>query len=82
MVRGWGYKVWLEWCKARNIDESILTMDERNINELMARFVQEVRRKDGNEYPPSSLNCVVSAVQRYLRENGCPAVCFYDEMIC
>ena len=42
---GWGYKVWLEWCKARNIDESILTMDETKVNELMARFMQEVRRK-------------------------------------
>ena len=54
-------------------------MDETKVNELMARFVQEIRRKDGKEYPPSSLNCVVSAVQRYLRENGRPAVCFYDE---
>ena len=34
---GWGYKVWLEWCKARNIDENILTMDETKVNELMAR---------------------------------------------
>ena len=69
-------------CKARNVDENVPIMDERKINELLARFVQEVRRKDGNEYPPSSLNCVVSAVQRYLRENGRPAVCFYDKMIC
>ena len=75
---GWGYKVWLEWCKARNVDENILTMDERKVNEMMARFVQEVRRKDGKEYPLFSLNCVVSAVQRYLRENGCPSVYFYD----
>ena len=73
---GWGYKVWLEWCKAGNIDENILTMDETNVNELMARFVQEVRRKDGKEYPPSSLNCVVSAVQRYLRENWTPCSLF------
>ena len=58
---GCGYKVWLEWCKARNIDEKILTMDETKVNELMARFVQEVRRIYGKEYPPSSLNCVVSA---------------------
>ena len=47
-------------------------MDEKKLNEVMARFVHEVRRKDGNEYPPSSLICIVSAVQRYLRENGRP----------
>ena len=68
--------MWLEWCKARNIDENIWTMDETKVNELIARFVQEVRQKDGKEYPPSSLNCVVSAVQHYLLENGRPAVCF------
>ena len=75
----WGYNVWLEWCKAREIVEEITSMDEKKINELMARFVQEVRRKDGKEYPPSSLTSIVSAVQRYLRENGCPAVSFFDE---
>ena len=54
-------------------------MDEKKLNEVMGRFVHEVRRKDGNEYPPSSLICIVSAVQRYLQENGRPAVCFYDD---
>lgn len=71
--------VWLEWCQCRNISESILDIEERQINELMAQFVQEVRRKDGKEYPPGSITSIVSAVQRFLRENGRPAVSFYDE---
>ena len=28
------YKVWLEWCKVRNINENILTMDETKVNEF------------------------------------------------
>ena len=29
----------------------IVSMDEKKINEAMSRFVQEVKRKDGIEYP-------------------------------
>lgn len=75
----WGYTVWMEWCNARDIKETIVEMGENRINELMAHFVQEVRRKDGNEYPPGSLTSIVAAVQRYLRENGRPEVSFLDD---
>lgn len=75
----WGYTVWMEWCNARDIKETIVEMGENRINELMAHFVQEVRRKDGNEYPPGSLTNIVAAVQRYLRENGRPEVSFLDD---
>ena len=67
----WSHNVWKEWCQERNIEEPIITMEEKNINKLMSRFVQEVKRKDGNPYPPSTLVSLVSGIQRYLRENGC-----------
>ena len=54
-------------------------MEEKNINKLMSRFVQEVKRKDGNPYPPSTLVRLVSGIQQYLRENGRAAVSFFDE---
>ncbi len=54
-------------------------MPETDINNHMARFVQEVRRKDGKEYPASSLNNIVAAVQRHLRENKRPEINFYDQ---
>jgi hypothetical protein len=49
------------------------------LNELMARFIQEVRKKDGSNYIPSTLMQLVAAVQRYLNENGRPEVRFFDE---
>jgi hypothetical protein len=75
----WGYKVWNEWCEARNIHDKIVDMEASMMNELLARFVQEARRKDGKEYPASSLHNIVSAVQRHLRENGRPEISFFDE---
>ena len=45
-------------------------MEASQICSLMAKFVQEARRKDGQEYPASSLLNIVSAIQRYLRENN------------
>ena len=65
----WGYSVWIEWSQARNITEDITDMEEKKINILLAQFVQEATRKDGNEYPPGSLTNIVAAVQRYLREH-------------
>ena len=75
----WGFNVWKDWCKCRGVYESIESMPDNDINKLMARFVQEVKRKDGKDYPPSSLNNMVAAIQRHPRENGRPEVNFYDK---
>ena len=75
----WGFNIWKDWCKCRGVYESIESMPDSDINKLMARFVQEVKRKDGKDYPPSSLNNIVAAIQRHLRENGRPEVNFYDK---
>ena len=75
----WGISVWRQWCNARNIQEPIESMEASQICSLMAKFVQEARRKDGQEYPASSLLNIVSAIQRYLRENNRPEVSFLSE---
>jgi hypothetical protein len=73
----WGLSVWRSWCKARQIAFDILTIPAETLNELMAQFVQEARRKDKSEYIPSSLLQLVAAIQRYLNENGRPEVRFF-----
>ena len=75
----WGYNIWRGWCKARLIDENIEDMDDKQIDSLLSLFVHEVRRQDGNEYPPNSLVNIVSGIQRHLRENGHPTISFYDK---
>ena len=54
-------------------------MPSKEINSYLARFVQEAKRKDGKNYPASSVNNIVAAIQRYLRENGRPEINFYDK---
>ena len=75
----WGMSVWKDWCKARGITSAIEDMSSTDINHHMAHFVHETRRRDGAEYPASSLVNIVSSIQRYLKENGRPDVSFYDE---
>ena len=60
----------------KEIDEELLAIA---INKLMSRFIEEVKRKDGNPYPPSILVSLVSGTQWYLRENGRAAVSFFNE---
>ena len=75
----WGISVWEDWCKARGIDKRIESLSAEDINNHTAHFVQEARKRNGEEYPAASLTNIVSAIQRYLRENGRPEVSFFDE---
>ena len=54
-------------------------MPSNDINSYLARFVQEAKRRDGKNYPAGSVNNIVAAIQRYLRENGRPEINFYDK---
>ena len=54
-------------------------MPSKDINSYLARFVQEAKRRDGKNYPAGSVNNIVAAIQRHLRENGRPEINFYDK---
>ena len=42
-------------------------------------LLQEIRRKDGNPYPPHTLMQIVMGIQRYLRQQaGRPSICILD----
>lgn len=42
-------------------------------------LLQEIRRKDGNPYPPHTLMQIVMGIQRYLRQQaGKPTICILD----
>ena len=45
------------------------------LNYWMARFITEVRRKDGNDYPPNTVTHITAGLQRHLREEcGRPGI--------
>ena len=40
------------------------------LNYWLSKFIMEIRRQDGTDYPPNSLTNIISGIQRQLRENG------------
>jgi hypothetical protein len=73
------YNIWqIEWAKYRNarpetmlesggvyIPEDICELSNESLNFWLQRFILEIRRKNGTDYPPNTLT-----LQRYLR-NRC-----------
>ena len=73
-------KVFEEWKKQRNeavlkedyssepvIQEDIDEMSDEMLDFTLARFVAEVRKEDGQEYPGKTLYEILSSIEMYLR---------------
>ena len=64
------------------------SLDEASLEELdnvLPRFIDEVKRKDGGQYPPSTLYQLMCALQRYLRTRRAADFqkkCFMDVTSC
>ena len=41
-----------------------------NLEKCLCNFIFEVRKKNGNEFPPKTLHHLISGIQRHLRMNG------------
>ncbi|XP_066290479.1 zinc finger MYM-type protein 2-like [Branchiostoma lanceolatum] len=81
----WGKDVWDLWARTQNslrtfeslepgdrffiipVDLSSTSAEEMDF--WLARFVFEIRRKDGKPYPPRTLYNIVAAIMRHLRED-------------
>ena len=72
-------KVFEEWKKQRNkavlkedysgepvIQEDIDDISDKMLDFTLARFVAEVRKEDGQEYPGKTLDEILSSIQMYL----------------
>ena len=66
--------VWKEWATYRKQLNSadcppyILTMSPAELDKWLSRFVLEVRRRDGNVYPPNTLYQLCCGLLRHIRE--------------
>jgi hypothetical protein len=68
----WGVKVFQDWRSERNrnvLEEQcpsdlFETPDPVQINFWLSRFVAEVRKQNGEPYPPRSIQLILSALQR------------------
>ena len=77
-------RLWSEWRahhqKVAHV--SIPPITEQSQSELqhwLSRFILEVRRKDGSEFPANTLHHVVCGIMRYLRWNGKPGLDFFKD---
>nr|XP_018669699.1 uncharacterized protein KIAA1958-like [Ciona intestinalis] len=83
----WAFNVWREWARKRNLVANhsedvpldVGKASEEELDKWLAKFVKEIRRKDGNPYPPHTLMQIVMGIQRYLRQQaGRPSICILD----
>ena len=75
----WAVKVWKEWATSRNkkllsdkapFSCEIEKLSAQLINFWLCRFVLEIRRRDGERYPPASLYQLCCGLLRHLRAAG------------
>lgn len=78
--------IWNEWRYHREINDGVVipAIDELDLPDLasfLSHFILEIRKKNGDEFPPNSLHHIVSGLQRHLRFNGKPAIDFFNDSI-
>jgi hypothetical protein len=84
--------LWKEWAENRNqlletafepgfpIPANVENIkDNSMLDYWLQRFIVEIRRKDGNPYPPSTLLAITSGIQRHLRTENNAQVNFFKE---
>ena len=64
------------------INENIEEMSGERLDFVLARFVSEVKREDGNEYPGKTLYEMICSVQTFLRVKCKRNVTFIDKRGC
>ena len=68
-------RIWKSWSEHRNsveknelVPEDITTLDCEQLQYWLSRFVLEVRKKSGLEYPPNTLHHIRCGLLRHLKE--------------
>ena len=67
--------VWMDWTQHRlaTLGENIPPIEQMTLPDLekrLSNFIFEVRKKNGDEFPPKTLHHLISGIQRHLRMNG------------
>ena len=93
MSTGWAVRVWKDWTAEQNskvktsvstektLIANILPNTDDDVNKWMAKFVVEIRKKEelGKCYPPNSLYQLCCGLQRFIRNNGRPALNLFQD---
>jgi len=63
----------------KNDEREVHTIEPAELNKYLAEFIHSVRSKDGEDYDPSSLRCLVSSIERHLKRNNYPVSIINDK---
>ena len=79
-------RLWNQWKQYRNgtttnekVPEELTVMGKESVQYWLSRFILEVRKKDGSEYPANSLHHICCGLMRHLRQNRQPEVDFFKD---
>ena len=61
-----------EYLETKNVQQNLEEIQPRDLDELLSAFLVEVRKKDGDEYEPTTLRSFISSFDRYLRKKDYP----------
>ena len=60
-------KIFKDWLKENDINDSFECLSERELDTLLARFYVELRKVDGQYYSKTAYICIRAALQRHLQ---------------
>ena len=61
-----------KWQEDRGLHVDPTCIESQELGVVLQRFFAEIRKEDGSEYEPDSLRTMLSALDRYFREEGYP----------
>ena len=76
--------LWEQWSLNRQSTTgeqigSILSLTPQQLNYWLTRFILEVRKRDGSQYPPNTIHHITAGIMRYLRWNGKPNIDLFKD---
>ena len=61
---------------------SIDSLSDQSLNHWLTRFILEVRKQDGNDYPPNTLHHITAGLMRNLRWSGRAQIDIFKDATC
>lgn len=62
--------VYKEWAKLRGKEENIEVLPPHELDIILQSFFAELKKKNGSDYEPNSLNSAQTSIDRYLKNKG------------
>ena len=72
-------KLLKKYLAAQNEEREVSDINPQELDRYLANFIRSVRRKDGEDYEPSSLRSLIASFERHLKKTNYPASIITDK---